>query len=157
VYNPDRAWAILSIYGESQGLVKTGNLVEITPETAPDKTFDATIDFIEPFFRNESKTLSARVYFNNSQLKIPIGSQVKATIFANTKATYWLPSSAVLSLGLDAVVFRKTQSGFKTLKITTGISYQDYIQILSGINSTDTVAINAQYLMDSESLIKIKK
>jgi Cu(I)/Ag(I) efflux system membrane fusion protein len=68
-----------------------------------------------------------------------------------------LPSSAVLSLGLDAVVFRKTQSGFKTLKITTGISYQDYIQILSGINSTDTVAINAQYLMDSESLIKIKK
>ena len=157
VYNPDRAWAILSIYGESQGLVKTGNLVQITPETAPEKAFGASIDFIEPFFRNDSKTLSARVYFNNSQLKIPIGSQVKATITGNTKATYWLPSSAVLSLGLDAVVFRKTQSGFKTLKVTTGISYQDYIQVLNGISSSDTVAINAQYLMDSESFIKIKK
>lgn len=157
VYNPDRAWAILSIYGESQGLVKTGNRVQIMPETAPDKAFGATIDFIEPFFRNDSKTLIARVYFNNSQLKIPIGSQVKATITGNTKATYWLPSSAVLSLGLDAVVFRKTQSGFNTLKVTTGISYQDYIQVLSSINSTDTVAINAQYLMDSESLIKVNK
>lgn len=157
VYNPDRAWAILNIYGESQGLVKTGSLVQITPETAPDKAFGASIDFIEPFFRNSNKTLSARVYFNNSQLKIPIGSQVKATIIANTKATYWLPSAAVLSLGLDAVVFQKDQSGFKTRKITTGISYNDYIQILSGINETDTVATNAQYLMDSESFIKIKK
>ena len=157
VYNPDRAWAILSIYGESQGLVKIGNPVQITPETAPDKAFGASIDFIEPFFRNGSKTLRARVYFNNSQLKIPIGSQVKATIIGNTIAAYWLPVAAVLSLGLDAVVFQKTQGGFKARKIKTGISYNDYIQVLSGISSTDTVAINAQYLMDSESFIKIKK
>jgi Cu(I)/Ag(I) efflux system membrane fusion protein len=157
VYNPDRAWAILSIYGENQGLVKVGNSVQITPETAPAKAFRASIDFIEPFFRKDSKTLTVRVYFDNSRLRIPIGSQVKATVFGNTKSAYWLPSAAVLSLGLDAVVFQKTQGGFKALKIKTGITHQNYIQVLSGINRTDSVAINAQYLMDSESFIKIKK
>jgi membrane fusion protein, copper/silver efflux system len=156
VYNPDRAWAILNIYGENQGLVKTGNTVRITPETAPDRDFRASIDFIEPFYQKESKTLTARVYFNNSVLKIPIGSQVRATVFGNTKDAYWLPEEAVVSLGLDKVVFLKTGGGFKAHKIKTGIAHKDHIQVLSGMNETDSIAANAQYLMDSESFIKVK-
>lgn len=156
VYNPDRAWAILNIYAENQGLVKKGNSVKITPETAPQKDFTATIDFIEPFYRKESKTLTARVYFNNSVLKIPIGSQVRATIFGNAKDAYWLPKEAVVSLGMDKVVFLKSDGGFKAHKINTGITHKHHIQILSGITASDSVAANAQYLMDSESFIKIK-
>lgn len=156
VFNPDKAWAVLNIYGENQSLVKTGNTVRVVPETAPNKDFRATIDFIEPFYRKESKTLTARVYFNNSSLKIPVGSQVKATIFGNTKEAFWLPKEAVLSLGMDKVVFQKTNGGFKATKISTGIIHQKHIQVLSGLTTTDSVAINAQYLMDSESFIKVK-
>jgi Cu(I)/Ag(I) efflux system membrane fusion protein len=97
VFNPDKAWAVLNIYGDNQSLVKTGNVVRVVPETAPNKDFRASIDFIEPFYRKESKTLTARVYFNNSSLKIPVGSQVKATVFGNTKEAFWLPKEAVLS------------------------------------------------------------
>lgn len=156
VYNPEQAWAILNIYAENQSLVKTGNAVRIIPETAPGKDFRASIDFIEPFYRKESKTLTARVYFNNRVLKIPIGSQVRATIFGNAKDAYWLPKEAVVSLGLDRVVFQRTGDGFKAHKINTGITHKNHIQILGGINETDSVAMNAQYLMDSESFIKIK-
>lgn len=156
VYNPDRAWAILNIYGENQHLVKTGNMVRVVPETAPDRDFGATIDFIEPFYRKESKTLTARVYFDNSVLKIPIGSQVRATIFGNNKEAYWLPEDAVVSLGLDKVVFKKTEGGFTVKKINTGITYNNLTQVLSGLNEKDSVAVNAQYLMDSESFIKVK-
>jgi len=156
VYNPDRAWAILNIYGESQSLVKVGNTVRVIPETAPASDFRATIDFIEPFYRKENKTLTARVYFNNSTLKIPIGSQVRATIFGNTKDAYWLPKEAVLSLGIDKAVFQKSDGGFKAHKINTGIMHKNHIQVLNGLNETDSVAANAQYLMDSESFIKIK-
>ena len=156
VYNPDRAWVILNIYGEHQGLVKTGNAVRVIPETAPDKDFRASIDFIEPFYQKESKTLTARVYFNNSSLKIPIGSQVRANIFGNSREAYWLPAEAVVSLGMDKVIFKKTDWGFKAHKVSTGITNKNNIQILSGINETDSVAVNRQYLMDSESFIKIK-
>ena len=156
VYDPAKAWAILNIYGENQDLVKTGNKVNIVPETAPDKAFTATINFIEPFYRKDSKTLTVRVYFNNSSLMIPVGSQVKATVLGNTKQAWWLPSDAVLSLGMDKMVFQKLPGGFKAHKINTGMIYKDHIQVLSGITETDSVATNAQYLMDSESFIKIK-
>ncbi len=155
VYNPDKAWAVLNIYAENQALVKTANAVRITPETAPEKNFRATINFIEPFYRKENKTLTARVYFDNSVLKIPIGSQVSATIFGNTKEAWWLPAEAVVSLGFDKVVFKKTGAGFIAQKINTGISYKNKIQVLSGISALDSVAVNAQYLMDSESFIKV--
>ena len=156
VYNPDRAWAVLNIYAENQSLVKPGNAVRIIPETAAGRDFRASVDFIEPFYQKESKTLTARIYFNNSSFKIPIGSQVKATIFGNAKDAYWLPEEAVVSLGMDKIVFQKSGGGFKAIKINTGITHKNHIQVLSGINETDSVAVNAQYLMDSESFIKIK-
>jgi Cu(I)/Ag(I) efflux system membrane fusion protein len=34
--------------------------------------------------------------------------------------------------------------------------YKNMVQILSGLNETDSVAANAQYLTDSESFIKVK-
>ena len=116
-----------------------------------------TIDFIEPFYRKESKTLTARIYFNNSSLKIPIGSQVRATVFGNARDAYWLPKEAVLSLGIDKIVFQKVAGGFKAHKVTTGILHQNHIQVTGGLSVTDSVAANAQYLMDSESFIKIKE
>ncbi len=155
VFNPARAWVLLNIYGEGQSLIKKANAVMITPETAPDKRFRGTIDFIEPFYRRESKTLTARVYFNNGTLKIPIGSQVTAIIYGNTKEAWWLPRTAVVSLGLDKIVFQKTGAGFKAQEINTGIIHKNHIQVLGGISPLDSVAVNAQYLMDSESFIKV--
>jgi membrane fusion protein, copper/silver efflux system len=90
-------------------------------------------------------------------LQIPVGSQVKATIFANNRTANWLPKDAVLSLGIDKVVFIKQSGGFKAHKVETGLAYKDIIQIVSGINPTDSVAVNAQFLTDSESFIKANK
>jgi len=156
LFNTDRSWVLLQVLPE-QAPVKTGDAVHILPETAPDHNFQGRIDFIEPVFRKESKTLTARVYFDNSSLQIPIGSQVTATIFPSPIAGDWLPREAVLSLGTDQVVFVREEGGFKVHKVGTGMVYRDRVQILSGLTAADSVASNAQYLMDSESFIRIKK
>lgn len=156
VYNPARAWVVLNVFGENQSMVKLHNFVKIVPETAPNKQFSGKIDYIEPFYRKDNKTLSVRVYFDNSHLKIPIGSQVSASIIGNTKNAFWLPKEAVLSLGLDRIVFLKKDDGFVAKKITTGIMHEGHIQVLDGLSIEDAVATDAQYLMDSESFIKVK-
>jgi Cu(I)/Ag(I) efflux system membrane fusion protein len=156
VFNTEHAWAVLNIYANDQNLVKIGDAVTITPETAPDKAFKAAINFIEPFYKDGSKTLTARVYFTNAQ-EIPIGSQVKASIVTNIKNSEWLQRDAVLSLGLDKIVFLKEDGGFRTHKITTGIINENNIQVLSGLSTKDEVATNAQFLADSESFIKINQ
>ena len=153
----DRSWVLLNIFPENQALITKGNAVRVIPETAPTRDFRAQIDFIEPFFRKENKTLAARVYFNNAKLQIPVGSQVKATIFADSKEAEWLPKDAVLSLGIDKVVFLKEDGGFKAHKVETGLTYKNRIQVLSGLAPTDSVAANAQFLADSESFIKVNE
>ena len=155
VYNPGKAWVLLSIYTEDQNAVKVGERVDIFSETSPDNAIKGKIDFIEPFYRKDSKTLTARVYFDNSALELPIGGRAKATICAEKSTVNVLPASAVVSLGIDKVVFKKVKGGFKTTKVTVGNTYDDKIQIRSGLSLQDSIAVNAQYLMDSESFIKV--
>jgi membrane fusion protein, copper/silver efflux system len=157
LYDVSHSWVLLNIFPEYLSLVKKGDAVKIIPETSPGKDFRGQIDFIEPLYRKENKTLTARVYFNNSQLQIPVGSQVKATVFVNSTNANWLPKDAVLSLGIDKVVFIKQSGGFKAHKVETGLANNDVIQIVSGLNSIDSVAMNAQFLTDSESFIKVNK
>lgn len=157
VYNPSKAWALLNLYADNQDLVQKGNTVLITPETVPGKAFQGKIDFIEPVFRNENKTVTARVYFDNSRLQIPVGSQLKALINTGTIKGMWLPKTATVSLGLAKVVFIKQRGGFMAHKVETGFVLNDKVQITGGLNATDTVAVNGQYLIDSESFIKSKE
>ena len=150
-------WITLNLYPGDNAMVKVGTPVTIIPETAPEKKIETKINFIEPFYRDDSRTLTARVYFNNSDLMIPVGSQVKATLDVNTSLNNWLPQAAVLSLGLNKVVFLKEGNVFKAQPVSTGISANNMIQITRGLNAKDSVAANAQFLVDSEGFIKLKK
>ncbi len=154
VFNSNKAWAVLNIFAGQAASVKVGNKVRITPETNSQKDFRAAISYIEPFYREGSKTLTARVYFDNSTMHIPVGSQVKATVFAGNRSANWLPEEAVLSLGMDNVVFVRTGESFIARKIETGIVNKHLIQVLNGLDKNEAVAANAQYLVDSESFIK---
>jgi len=156
VYNAHHLWALLNIYTDRQSFVKTGDKVRIIPEAAPEKSFTATIDFIEPVIRKENKTITARVSFDNSALHIPVGSQVKALIRGHAVNANWLPKDAVISLGLDNIVFLRSDGGFKAHKVETGLVNNNKVEVLKGLSATDSVAENAQYLADSESFIKVK-
>lgn len=153
IMNHRKAWVALQIFPNQQSVIKKGDAVQIIPETDTSAVVKGNIDFIEPFFRGNSKTLTSRVYFNNKDM-LTIGSHVTANIFTGSKRGLWLPQSAVLTLGMNKVAFIKSDGGFMAHKITTGIRTGDKVQILSGLNTADTVAANAQYLMDSESFIQ---
>lgn len=153
IMNHHDAWVALQIFPNDLAVIKKGDLVKIIPETDTNAVINGKIDFIEPFFRGGSKTITARVYFHNMDM-LTIGSQVTAKIFTGNKQGLWLPQTAVLSLGMNEVAFTKYKGGFKAHKISTGIRVNDKVQILSGLNESDSVAVNAQYLVDSESFIK---
>lgn len=157
VNDMSHVWISLNLYPGDNAMIKEGTPVTISPETDPGKKIQTKINFIEPFYRDNSSTLTARVYFNNSDLMIPVGSQVTATIDVNTPLNNWLPEAAVLSLGLNKVVFVKEGKVFKVQQVSTGISANNLIQITNGLTAKDSVAANAQFLVDSEGFIKVKK
>ena len=153
IMNHHKAWVALQIFPNDLSFIKKGDSVSAVPETDTDAIIKGTIDFIEPFFRNNNKTITARVYFHNMDM-LTVGSQVTASIYTGRKNGLWVPRTAVLTLGINEITFIKSEGEFKAHKITTGIHTSDKVQILSGLNTTDTIAKNAQYLVDSESFIK---
>ncbi len=157
VNNMDNVWVSLNLFPGENSLIKVGTPVTIIPETAPDKKILSKIGFIEPFYKDGSKTTSARVYLNNSKSMLPVGSQVKATLNIQTKFSNWLPKESVLSLGLNKIVFLKKGNVFKAHQVNTGIVADNLIQVTDGLGRKDSVAINAQFLIDSEGFIKIKQ
>ena len=90
-------------------------------------------------------------------MHLTVGSQVRGLIFANSTTGNWLPKEAVTSLGIDRIVFLKDADGFKPKKVIICATTPKSIQIVSGLSETDSVAIQAQFLMDSESFIKAKE
>ncbi len=157
VNNMNNVWVTLNLFPGENSLIKVGTPVTIIPETAPDKKILSKIGFIEPFYKDGSKTTSARVYLNNSKSMLPVGSQVKATLNIQTKFSNWLPKESVLSLGLNKIVFLKKGNVFKAHQVNTGIVADNLIQVTDGLDTKDSVAINAQFLIDSEGFIKLKQ
>lgn len=155
VYNPKRLWGLLSLYPSDQSYIKVNNEVRLTFDGNSEKNFKSKIAYVEPVLRSGAKTITARVNIDNNSEQVKIGSQVKAKIKAGPHNGWWLPNEAVLSLGINKIVFIKKGAGFFVQKITTGHQHPKWIQVIDGLGENDSVAMNAQYLMDSESFIKI--
>jgi Cu(I)/Ag(I) efflux system membrane fusion protein len=87
-------------------------------------------------------------------LKLPIGLRLQGVVKTNPVNGIWIQKQSMVSIGNKKIVFLKMDNGFKASTIKTGIEIDDFIQIIEGISVKDTIAKNAQYLIDSESFIK---
>ncbi len=110
------------------------------------------IDFVEPFFAEGEDFIKLRSYYHGSD--VSIGQLVEASIKITSAQALWIPKDALLDLGLDQIVFVKERGMLKPRKVEAGLSSGDWIEIKSGLASSDEVAVNAQYLVDSENFIK---
>ena len=94
------------------------------------------------------------MYLNNNKLKLPIGLRLQGVVKTKPKKGIWIEKKSMVNIGNKKIVFLKMENGFKASAIKTGIEIDDFIQIIEGISVKDTIAKNAQYLIDSESFIK---
>ena len=86
-----------------------------------------------------------------------IGHLVTARIQGTSVEALWVPKEAVLDLGVDKIVFVKTKNVLKPKKIVIGAKTEKETEVKQGLSSSDEIAANAQYLVDSESFIKTQQ
>lgn len=113
------------------------------------------VDFVQPFFTEGQDFIKIRLYVKNTG-ELRIGQLVQATIQRKAVEALWIPREAVLDLGLDKIVFVKDRDVFKPKNVQTGAQTDGLVEIRQGLSSSDEIASNAQYLVDSESFIKTK-
>jgi len=157
IYDETNAWVLANIFPEQQSFIHTGDPVEIIPDNNISEKFTAKIDFVEPQYHEGGKTVSVRIYFNNAKQELPIGIRVKIITADKNIAGFWLPTSSILSLGENKVVFVKSGNGLIAKGVKIGYITDGETQILNSDLGKDSIVINAQYLIDSESFIKVKQ
>jgi Cu(I)/Ag(I) efflux system membrane fusion protein len=156
IYNTAKVWAILTIYTDGVDMVRVGQKVTLLLDAQDSLKIEGRIDFIEPFISNDQNTTQVRVYFNNKNNEFKVGTILKAKIEAGSKNGTFIPSTAIINLGSRDVVFVKEKNIFKAKQVAIGIKTDLHTEITSGITDADSIAENAQLLMDSESFIKVE-
>lgn len=154
IVNPSALRVELSIAAKLAGKVSKGDQVML--EFGDHHADTGLIDFIQPFFSEGQEFQTLRVYTKNTE-RLHIGHLVKATLTDTAVEALWVPKEAVLDLGVDDVVFIKEKNVLKPKKVITGTQTENQIEIKQGLASSDEIAANAQYLVDSEGFIKTNK
>lgn len=154
IVNPSALRVELNIASTLTGTVKKGGKVML--DYGDLHSDEGTIDFVQPFYNEGQEFLTVRVYTKDTD-RLHIGHFVKAVIESNAVEALWVPKEAVLDLGIEEVVFVKEKNVFKPKKIVTGVRTENQIEVKQGLSSSDEIASNAQYLVDSESFIKTNK
>ena len=97
-----------------------------------------------------------RVYLANPDDRYHVGQLVTASFGKSSDSSMWIPSSARLDLGTREIAFIKRRGVFRPKEIVSGRQSGEWIEVSKGLEAGDSVAYNAQFMVDSEGFIKVR-
>ena len=155
VINTDQIWAEFDVVPGDAAFININDPVSLTFDNTTD-TVGAKVNFVQPFFKSGERFVKVRVYLQNVANKFRIGQLVTASFMNPSGNSLWIPQSARLDLGTQEIAFIKRRGVFRPKEIVTARHSDDWIEVLSGVEAGDSLAYNAQFMVDSESFIRVK-
>ena len=154
VVNTEYVWAEFDIYQRDAAFIKVNDRVQVTQENAT--LVEARVNFIQPFLKSGESFTKVRVYLPNAGNKFRIGQLATASFTSPSGDSMWIPLSARLDLGTREIVFAKRRGVFRPKEIVTARHSGEWVEVLEGLAVSDSLAYHAQFMVDSESFIKVK-
>jgi membrane fusion protein, copper/silver efflux system len=148
-------WIIADVFEPDLPLVKVGQKAKITLSYFPDKTFNATIDFIYPFLAEETRSAKVRFSVPNPQMLLKPQMFTTVEIAVDMGKRLIVPDSAVLDSGRRQLVYiDKGEGFFEPRVIATGLRADGMVEVIRGLKAGERVASSAAFLIDSESKLQ---
>ncbi len=151
----------LNIYGAlyeyDLPFVKKGNLVKVRIPTFGDRELMGKVRAILPVYDYDQRTRTFRV---KVQVKNPAKdlypqTSVDIEIEADLGEALALPEEAVIQTGERAIVFIAKGDGvFEPREVKLGVKAENFYEVKSGVKPGETVALGANFLIDSESRLQ---
>ena len=151
-----RVWVLVDVFEYQIDWLKPGVNARIRVPAYPGKSWSGKVDYIYPELDPDSRTLRARLVFDNPD------NLLKANMFADVviegaQKTHALviPSQALIETGeRSSVVLALGQGRFQPVDVVTGMRSNGHVEILSGLEEGENVVISGQFLIDSESSLQ---
>ena len=155
VINTEQVWAEFDLNQQDAEYVHLDEAVRISFNNSGSELLNAKVDFIQPFFSTGKSFVKVRAYLDNPNATYKIGQLVTANFRMIATGKQWIPASSVLDLGTEEIVFVKKRGIFRPRAVTIGRRSGDWMELVNGIESSDSIAYQAQFMVDSESFIKV--
>jgi Cu(I)/Ag(I) efflux system membrane fusion protein len=151
-----RAWVIMEIYTGQMAFVKPGNPVTLRTASMPGREWRGRIDYLYPTLNPQTRTVQARLVFDNPGNTLRPGMFVNASIQSTPKASALaVPREALLRTGTRDVVMVALGAGrFQPVTVRTGAENSELVEILEGLEAGQQVVLSGQFLLDAEASFK---
>ena len=149
-------WVLVDVFEDELPWVRVGDQVRMTVAAAPGTIFDGQLTYIYPYAESRTRTVKARLEFDNPDLLLKPDMFADVTIMASPEIdAVAVPSEAVVRSGIREQVFVVREPGkFEPRDVRPGVNSEGWTQILEGIEAGEQVVVSAQFLIDSESKLR---
>lgn len=149
------AWINADIYENDISLVKKGQEATITVESLPDEIFRGKVTFTWPHLMEKTRTIKARLVFDNPDLKLLPGMYADVELLIPLGEMLTVPQSAVLRTGKQDIVFVDKGGGdMEMRKVELGYESGESYEVRRGLTEGEKVVSRANFLIDAESNIQ---
>jgi len=151
-----RVWVEADIYEYELPWIKLGQKATMNLSYYPEKEYEGTITFINPFLEEKTRTIKVRLEFDNPNFELKPDMYADVMISSDiTKEGVGVPIQAVIHSGKrDLVIIDRGEGRFEPRQVKIGAEAEGYYQILDGVKEGENVVTSAQFLIDSESNLK---
>lgn len=148
-------WVIADVYESEMANLRLGQTAQVTLASAPGRSWSGRVTFVSPVLDVATRTAKVRLEIANPDgvLKPDMYANVELQRGANQVLA--VPDSAVLQTGTRSVLFVARGNGqFEPREVQTGAKGGGFIEIRRGVAAGETVVVDANFLIDSESRLK---
>lgn len=163
VSNLNSVWAEFDAYENQIAQFKKGQNIKIVSSAYPNKTFDATVSFIDPILNAQTRTVTVRAVLKNKEGIFKPGMFVTGKVESKSEGPseqLSIPASAVLWTGERSLVYVKTNPNepvFEMREVTLGTRSGDIFTIASGLEYGDEIVTNGTFTVDAAAQLQGKK
>ena len=150
-------WVQAKVYEYEIPHVELGQPATITIASLPDRQFTGKVVFVQPTVEEVTRTVQVRVELPNQQGIFKPGMFAQISIRHPMGEGLLVPTSAVLRTGERDIAYR-VEPGDHFVPVAVKISpiqFGDRFQVLEGLKEAEQVVTSANFLIDSESRIRL--
>ena len=152
-----RVWVEAEVYEYEVPWLALGNTATLHLAYLPGRAFAGRVAFIYPEVDEMSRTVRARLEFDNPELVMRPGMFGTARLEArHTKEVVHIPDTAVLRTGRRDITFVARGNGhFEPREIVIGRGADGgRVEVMAGLSEGERVVTRGQFLLDSESRLR---
>jgi Cu(I)/Ag(I) efflux system membrane fusion protein len=153
--NLGRIWVLADLFESDAPFVASGQAATMTVPWAGATSIIGRVEFVYPTVDEKTRSLRARLSFENARLALKPGMFVDVRIDVPLGSRLAVPDSALLSSGEHRYAFVDRGDGrLQAVEVTVGALAGGYDEVIDGLREGDRVATEGNFLLSSEAQLR---